>query len=144
MALIVLVQRSREDADRYQAWLLGPGRAFRYCGGPSVPGYTCAFQREGACDFWQAGDLFVYDAWLDKSRYEANSNELVAALRRRYPHKPLVLVGPGPVTPTWVERLMRADPLVRAVFPVQREQLTATVAELLAQRPMGAAAPALF
>lgn len=158
MVIVVIVQRGQEEAERYISWLQGEGYTFLTCGGPGaergagaadesgqagvMARYTCQFWREGRCAYWEVGDLFVYDAWLDKSRSEANSDELVAHLRRRYPSRPLVLVGPNAITPTWVERLTRADPLVRAVFPANREGLRQAVAALL-ERARASATPEL-
>lgn len=131
MALVVVVQRDEETARRYAGWLADEGHAATFCPGPTAPDYRCAFLRDGRCPLLERADLGVYDPWLDRDRYEANSADLVLALRGRYPDRPLVLIGPSLVTPTWVERLARRDPLVRAVFPASRTGLLAAVAALV-------------
>ncbi len=65
MALIVLVERNRDSAERHAGWLDGLGHTFRYCGGPHAPDFRCPFQQTGSCDLWKTGELFIYDACLD-------------------------------------------------------------------------------
>ncbi len=140
MAVVVLVQRSGEESARYATWLQTLGHSFVICRGPGPPTHLCAFQRDGRCQLWEAGDLFIYDPWLDAGRYEANSEDLVLALRRRYPEKPLILAGPGTITPTWVERLAASDARTRAVFPATRDAMLSAAGALLRLPGDGASA----
>lgn len=131
MALVVVVQHDRDEAARYAQWLDGLGHSFLFCEGPSPSDYGCALHRLGFCPLWELGDVLLYEPWLHKNRDEANSDALIAALRRRYPAKPLVILGPSPVVPSWAERLARNDSLVRTVFPASRAAVRAVVEPLL-------------
>ena len=141
MGLMVIVQRDRGESLRYAKWLNRLGHSSVFCGGPLPPVYECRFKRQGECVLWESGVLFVYHPWLDRDRRESNSDELVLALRGHYPVKPLILVGPEPAPPAWVERLARQDRLVRAVFPATPKALLAAATELLTEASPGAAVP---
>ncbi len=143
MAVVVLVQRNGDETVRYATWLQTQGRSFVVCRGPSAPLHSCAFLRDRTCQLWDAGDVFIYDPWLDVTRSGANSEELVRALRASHPSKPLILAGPAQVTPTWATKMAEADSLTRTVFPATRELLLSTVSSLLlAMRRVGNGAKA--
>jgi hypothetical protein len=135
MSLIVLEQREREQAEQYALWLRRLGLQVTRCGGDTGADCACGPARSAACHLWETAAAVVFDPWLDNWRGQANSAELVALLRTVHPETPVILAGPGPIVPTWVERLARSDPRTLAVFPATEQALGDALARLLQATP---------
>lgn len=129
---VVVVQRDQELAGLYASWLEGAGYQVLSCAGPQPPQFRCYVREEGRCSTVEQGDALLYDPWLYESPGRCDSEEVITALRKAYPQKPiLMMLGRGAPVPAWVERLTERDPGVWVTPAVEREALMAAVQKLM-------------
>lgn len=116
------------------------------CPGPQPADYHCsllesrtaAAERLGAleppmdsygCPIVEDADVLIYDPWLYVSEGAPDARELLRALRRRYPHQPLVLAWAEEGKPAF-EPDITADPGVY-IGPRNLNELVGLVGTLM-------------
>lgn len=131
MKKLVVVQRDLKLANLYAFWLEGAGYQVLSCAGPQPPQFRCYIREEGRCATAEEGDALLYDPWLYESPGKCDSEGVITALRKAYPHKPVLILGSGAQVPAWVERLTERDRGVWVAPAVEREALVAAVQKLM-------------
>lgn len=131
MTRVLVVQRDRDVAQQYAAWLERQGFQVVICGGPWPPTYYCPLLATGACSLCASADVFVYDPWLYVRPDGSGSADLIRELRRTYPDQPVILTWGHDGMPGEVAR-QQMDPWVRPA-PSDPPGLVRAVREVLAE-----------
>lgn len=106
---ILIVQRDLTFAALLAQWFSAAGFNAVGCPTPGTNDYYCGFLQAQSdatgdrkertpgsveCPVVEDADVLVYDPWLYVSESAPDARALIRALRRKYPHQPLILAWP--------------------------------------------------
>lgn len=128
---VLVVQRDAALAETYAAWLRQAGFQVTLCGRFPWPDKPCPLLATGRCALCETADLIVYDPWLYVRADGTGSADLIKALRRAYPDRPVLLTWGSVGVPAAVRALEGGA--VREA-PPEPPALVDAVREALAER----------
>jgi hypothetical protein len=115
MKRVVVVHGQGELGATCRSMLESAGYETIACQGPLPPETLCHVLDDGSCPLCESCDLLVYDPWVHESLGPQGSAPIIAALRRRYARKPVIVLGAPADVPLGIAAIAADDPHLRFV-----------------------------